>query len=83
MNTLSHRPKTDGVDGKVVLILGAAGGIGSACARALAARGAALFLADINQDKLTQRRIQSAWAENEYGALTSQYLTKLPPPWKP
>ena len=49
----SGRPTGEGVDGKVVLILGAAGGIGSACARVLAARGAALFLADINREKLT------------------------------
>lgn len=53
VNTSSHRQRSEGLDGKVVLILGAAGGIGSACARTLAARGAAIFLADINQEKLT------------------------------
>lgn len=39
-----------GVRDKVVLILGAAGGIGSACARVLAARGAVVALADVNED---------------------------------
>jgi NADP-dependent 3-hydroxy acid dehydrogenase YdfG len=35
---------------KVVLILGVAGGIGSACARGLAARGASVALADIDEE---------------------------------
>ena len=42
---------TDAIDGKVVLILGA-GGIGSACARALGTRGALLAVVDIDDNKL-------------------------------
>jgi NADP-dependent 3-hydroxy acid dehydrogenase YdfG len=38
--------------GKVVLIVGAAGGIGSACARVLADRGASVALADIDAGRL-------------------------------
>ncbi|TRW80297.1 SDR family oxidoreductase [Mycolicibacterium sp. 018/SC-01/001] len=39
-----------GIRDQVVLVLGGAGGIGSACARVLAARGAAIALADIDVD---------------------------------
>lgn len=42
----------EGIGGKVVFIIGAAGGIGSATARALGARGARLALADIDTDGL-------------------------------
>lgn len=40
----------NGIRDKVVLILGGAGGIGSACARVLSARGATIALADIDVD---------------------------------
>ena len=39
---------------KVVLITGAAGGIGTALARQFAAEGARLAVADINSSKITQ-----------------------------
>src|ERR1700742_4393545 len=41
----------NGVNGKVILILGGAGGIGSAAARDLAARGARIAVADIDKPK--------------------------------
>ncbi|MET0704616.1 MAG: SDR family oxidoreductase [Mycobacterium sp.] len=44
---------SDTIGGKVALILGAAGGIGAACARVLASRGALLALADIDDGKLS------------------------------
>ncbi|HEX4357990.1 MAG TPA: SDR family oxidoreductase [Pseudonocardia sp.] len=40
------------IDGKVALVLGAGGGLGGAVARALAAEGAQLALADLNGDAL-------------------------------
>ena len=40
------------VDGKIALVTGAAGGIGLACARALALAGADLILADIMEAEL-------------------------------
>lgn len=43
---------SEGVTGKIVLIAGGAGGIGSAAARGLAAKGARLALADIDEQKL-------------------------------
>jgi NADP-dependent 3-hydroxy acid dehydrogenase YdfG len=42
-----------GIRDKVVLILGAAGGIGSACARVLTARGALVALADVDEEGMT------------------------------
>jgi short-subunit dehydrogenase len=42
------------LDDKLVVITGAAGGIGSALARAFAARGAALALVDLNPDALAE-----------------------------
>ncbi len=42
-----------GLHGKTALVFGAAGGLGSAIARALAAEGANLVLADINGDALS------------------------------
>jgi len=41
----------EGIKGKVVLIVGGAGGIGSAAAKALAADGAIVAVADIDQNK--------------------------------
>lgn len=43
---------TAGIEGKVVLITGGAGGIGSAAARHLAEQGATLALADIDKERL-------------------------------
>jgi len=43
---------TEGITGKIVLIAGGAGGIGSAAARGLAEKGARLALADIDEAKL-------------------------------
>src|SRR5262245_28732831 len=51
------------LDGRVVLITGAAGGIGSACARRLAAEGARLVLSDLDSagvDKLASELQQLA-----------------------
>jgi 3-oxoacyl-[acyl-carrier protein] reductase len=43
-----------GIAGKTALVFGAAGGLGGGIARALAAEGARLVVADINEDALTQ-----------------------------
>ena len=43
-------------DGKVGIVTGAAGGIGEAYARALAAEGAAVVVADIDEDRATKVR---------------------------
>ena len=43
-----------GIQGKVVLITGGAGGIGSEAARVLASKGARLAVADINEQKLDE-----------------------------
>jgi len=45
---------SEGISGKVVLIMGGAGGIGSAAARHLASEGARIALADIDSAKLTE-----------------------------
>jgi NAD(P)-dependent dehydrogenase (short-subunit alcohol dehydrogenase family) len=45
---------SQGVDGKVVLLTGAAGGIGRALARAFAAGGVTLALADVNGEGLAE-----------------------------
>ncbi|MFE7438992.1 SDR family oxidoreductase [Streptomyces chartreusis] len=52
------------IDGKTALVLGAGGGLGSACARTLAREGAQLALADVNADSLIAltRDIPSALA---------------------
>ncbi len=42
---------TAGLDGKIALITGGAGGLGGACARALAARGASVVIADLDLEK--------------------------------
>lgn len=42
------------IDGKVALVLGAGGGLGSAVAAALSAEGARLALADLNKDSLAE-----------------------------
>lgn len=51
-------PTTDGVDGKVVLITGAAQGVGAATARALIARGALVSLVDVADTPLASLREQ-------------------------
>jgi NAD(P)-dependent dehydrogenase (short-subunit alcohol dehydrogenase family) len=51
-------PRTDGVDGKVVLITGAAQGVGAATARALIDRGASVSLVDIAEAPLAALREQ-------------------------
>jgi NAD(P)-dependent dehydrogenase (short-subunit alcohol dehydrogenase family) len=51
-------PRTDGVDGKVVLITGAAQGVGAATARALIDRGASVSLVDIAEAPLAALRQQ-------------------------
>jgi 3-oxoacyl-[acyl-carrier protein] reductase len=43
-----------GIAGKTALVFGAAGGLGGGIARALAAEGARIVAADINEDALTQ-----------------------------
>jgi NADP-dependent 3-hydroxy acid dehydrogenase YdfG len=43
---------TDGIEGKVVLIMGGAGGIGSETAKTLAAAGARIAVADIDRERL-------------------------------
>src|SRR6202012_624239 len=43
-----------GIAGKTALVFGAAGGLGSGIARALAAEGARIAVADINADALSQ-----------------------------
>jgi NADP-dependent 3-hydroxy acid dehydrogenase YdfG len=43
---------TDGIEGKVVLIIGGAGGIGSETAKTLAAAGARIAVADIDRERL-------------------------------
>lgn len=55
---MKRAAKSDVFDGKVVLITGAASGIGRALARALSKRGAVLLLADIDADLLER----TAWA---------------------
>jgi NADP-dependent 3-hydroxy acid dehydrogenase YdfG len=45
-------PMADGIEGKVVLIMGGAGGIGSETAKALTAAGAQVAVADIDREKL-------------------------------
>jgi NAD(P)-dependent dehydrogenase (short-subunit alcohol dehydrogenase family) len=47
MQTMATEP-TDNLAGKVAIVTGAAGGIGAACASELAARGAAVVVADVN-----------------------------------
>lgn len=48
--------------GKVVVVTGAASGIGAACARAFADRGARLILVDLNSDELANQRAVLATA---------------------
>lgn len=43
---------TDGIEGKVVLIIGGAGGIGSETAKTLVAAGARIAVADIDRERL-------------------------------
>jgi NAD(P)-dependent dehydrogenase (short-subunit alcohol dehydrogenase family) len=46
------RPRTNFFSGKIALVTGGASGIGEACARELADRGARLVIADINADQV-------------------------------
>ena len=43
--------KFDGIEGKVAIVTGAGGGIGEAYAKALAAQGASVVVAEINKEK--------------------------------
>jgi 3-oxoacyl-[acyl-carrier protein] reductase len=54
-----------GLPGKTALVFGAGGGLGGAIAEALAAEGARLFVADINEEALSgvAQRIRSAGGE--------------------
>lgn len=54
-----------GLKGKTALVFGAGGGLGGAIAEALAAEGARLFVADINEEALSgvAQRIRSAGGE--------------------
>jgi NAD(P)-dependent dehydrogenase (short-subunit alcohol dehydrogenase family) len=51
LRTARENVMSEGIQGKVVLILGGAGGIGSATARDLASRGAKIAVADIDGAK--------------------------------
>ncbi len=50
----SYQPEPNALDGKVMLITGAAGGLGNAVAKAAASIGAELILLDHHQQKLNQ-----------------------------
>ena len=52
---LQRMPPPRPLAGKIALITGGAGGIGFACARRLAADGACIMLADINEEALAKR----------------------------
>jgi NAD(P)-dependent dehydrogenase (short-subunit alcohol dehydrogenase family) len=45
---------SEGIEGKVVLIIGGAGGIGAETARTLASKGALLAVADISATKANE-----------------------------
>jgi 3-oxoacyl-[acyl-carrier protein] reductase len=51
------------IDGKVALVLGAGGGLGSAVAAALSAEGVRLALADLNKDSLASTE-QTLWTDS-------------------
>jgi NAD(P)-dependent dehydrogenase (short-subunit alcohol dehydrogenase family) len=58
---------TERLEGMHVLITGAAGGIGAACARRLAGEGAELLLADVNADALQalSTELRQHWVESD------------------
>jgi NAD(P)-dependent dehydrogenase (short-subunit alcohol dehydrogenase family) len=53
------------LEGRHVLITGAAGGIGSACARRLASEGAQLLLADLEGERVKAlgQELDQSWIE--------------------
>lgn len=56
-------------DGQVVIVTGAARGIGAATARLVAARGAKVFAFDINRDGLLELQKELSLADNQIGTL--------------
>jgi len=76
---MSYLDDIFGLAGKRAVVTGAAGGIGGACANALAAAGAHLVLADITgaEDRLHQRAKELA---DEHGVTVTTSLTDVTSP---
>ena len=76
---MSYLDDLFGLPGKRALVTGAAGGIGGACANALAAAGVHVLLADITaaQDRLHERATQLA---DEHGVTVTTSLTDVSAP---